>query len=271
MEKEVRDLCARNGAYDYLLKYKNTIDLQDNWNASPKRKVIWTCWWQGVSSAPPIVQKCINSMSKYANGFEVIVIDNNNVSNFIQLPAFVVEKHDKGIIPHAHFSDILRVALLEKYGGIWIDSTILLTSNLPEYIVNADLFLFRGSGLAHTPIYNPFIAANPNHPIIEAVFQLLLEYWKHENKLVSYSIFHLFFEMAINASPFYKDLWNLVPNVSGTQMFYLQSNLGKDFDKSMFDLATAISPVHKLTYKYNDVNLDIEKPETLYQYILESF
>ena len=38
-----------------------------------------------------------------------------------------MEKWEKGRIPAAMFSDLLRVELLIKYGGTWIDSTVLCT------------------------------------------------------------------------------------------------------------------------------------------------
>jgi len=45
----------------------------------------------------------------------------------VELPGYIVEKWEKGRIPAAMFSDLLRVELLIKYGGTWIDSTVFCT------------------------------------------------------------------------------------------------------------------------------------------------
>ena len=42
------------------------------------------------------------------------------------------------------FSDLLRVALLKAYGGVWLDVTILLTNRLPGKYEKLDFFMFNG-------------------------------------------------------------------------------------------------------------------------------
>ena len=229
LDADSKMIIARHGAYDYLKKYANVV--YDNqikeWIPQPARKVIWTCWLQGVDEAPLIVRKCISSMQQYANGYDVIIIDANNVTQYIELPEYIHEKFRRGIIPPAHYSDVIRLALLNRYGGIWIDSTILLTDKLPDYIVNADLFVFRNPQVeGHGQISNPFFAAKPSHPIIESVYRLLLAYWENENKLVSYEIMHLFFSIAVENSKTNEHMWKKVPLVYGSHMYYLLRMLG---------------------------------------------
>ena len=38
-----------------------------------------------------------------------------------------MEKHKNNIIDNTHFSDLLRLELLIKYGGTWIDASVLIT------------------------------------------------------------------------------------------------------------------------------------------------
>ena len=106
------------------------------------------------------------------------------------------------------------------------------------------------------------------HPIIQSLIQLLYAYWEKENKLVSYSIFHLFFSIAIEESPLNQSLWNKVPNVSGTQMFYLQTRMGEIFDRKAYQLATQLSSLHKLTYKFKEFRIDISIKGTFYDVLI---
>ena len=89
-------------------------------------KTIWWCWLQGLDAAPPIVKACYNSL-KQLTGYSLVVIDNSNWREYVELPGYIVEKWEKGRIPAAMFSDLLRVELLIRYGGTWIDSTVLCT------------------------------------------------------------------------------------------------------------------------------------------------
>ena len=266
---DAKNICARNGAYEYLMRYAYAAkNKAEGTGVKPGRKVIWTCWLQGIENAPKLVQKCVASMRQYSNGYDVVVIDNKNVSDYVQVPEYINEKYAKGIIPHAHYSDLIRLLLLQKYGGVWIDSTILLTNILPKYITDAELFVFRGDRVGQTFIYNPFLAAQPNHPIINSLLNLLLEYWKKENKLVSYSIFHLFFTIAVEVSDENRALWEQVPFSYGSQMFYLQPQLGKPYNEQAYQLATQLSSIHKLTYKFEQFGIDIQKKGTFYDVLI---
>ena len=100
-------------------------------------KVIWWCWLQGKEQAPQIVNACLNSLMRefkgssvqevqgLSDGYEIKVIDAENWKEYIELPDFIVKKWGKKQIPSALFSDLLRLELLIKYGGTWIDSTVL--------------------------------------------------------------------------------------------------------------------------------------------------
>ena len=52
-----------------------------------------------------------------------------------------MDKFTNNIFSITHFSDIIRMALLSKYGGYWIDSTYLVTSPLTK--VNTSFFYFE--------------------------------------------------------------------------------------------------------------------------------
>jgi hypothetical protein len=82
-------------------------------------KVIWTFW--DKDELPEIVQKSIENWKKYCPGFEVIIVTMSNVSQF--LPEINIEdfRSDEFI---QRKSDMVRLGLLAKYGGIWSDASI---------------------------------------------------------------------------------------------------------------------------------------------------
>lgn len=270
-DADVLEVASQNGAYEYLQRYTYAFDNnRKSWNRQLKPKIIWTCWWQGMENAPLLVKKCIASMQQYSRDYEVRIIDSQNINQFIYIPNYIVEKYEKGIIPAAHFSDIIRLLLLKQYGGIWIDSTILLTGNIPDYILDADLFLFRYSRKPVGGIVsiNPFIVACPNHPIIEDVLDLLLEYWRKENKLVAYTIMPLFFTMVVSNSALNNKLWEEVPWTFSNSIVYLVWALHRKYDSKLYDIYTHLSSIHKLTYKFEQYGIDINKKGTFYDVLI---
>jgi mannosyltransferase OCH1-like enzyme len=198
-DEAILSASARIGAYRYLKKYKYVLDWPNSIACLDKKKpnYIWLCWLQGYDKAPLLVQKCRDSIFKHNPTMNIIIIDNTNLKQYVSLPDYIYQKYKSGIISHAHYADLIRISLLEKYGGTWIDATVYMTDHLPDYIINSELFCFKTIPLGYCTASNWFISACPNNLIIHKMKSLLFEYWKKENRLVSYSIFHLFWTMTV--------------------------------------------------------------------------
>lgn len=269
LDADSKDLCARNGACEYLKRYAYACDYtKKEWRPTPKPNTIWTCWWQGEEQAPLLVQKCLKQLRKYSNGYDVIVIDENNLNQYVTLPEYIYKKHSEGIISHTHFSDVIRLALLSKWGGTWIDSTIFLTDVLPDFILNADLFFFKKDGAGSVYMANSFISAVAHHPVIDDVLALHYAYWERENRLVSYSIFHLFTTIAIFATPLNKQLWDNMPLVYSSYLDLLQPQLNKAFDRESYETIKSLASIHKLTYKFDSFKIDTTVKNTFYDVLI---
>lgn len=101
--------------------------------------MIWWCWLQGIENAPSIVKAYFNSLMRefkgskvqegqgLSDGYVIKVIDEKNWKEYVEHPDYIVKEWEKKQIPPALFSDLLRLELLIKYGGTWIDSTVLCT------------------------------------------------------------------------------------------------------------------------------------------------
>ncbi len=268
-DAQILSACDRIGAYRYLEKYKyvlNRLDIK-HLPVQAKPNIIWLCWLQGYQNAPLLVQKCRDSIVKHNPDMEIVVVDNTNLEQYVQLPDYIKRKHDAGIIPHAHYADLIRVALLEKYGGTWIDATTYMTDTLPDYINGSELFCFKTFPYGKCYASNWFISAQPNNPIIHQMKSLLFEYWNKESKLVSYSIFHLFWAMTITFNDTNAHLWDKIPYFDDVNCKVLQMELFKPFSQERFDQITAITPIHKLTYKFSSEQYQLEN--TFYKFLIK--
>ena len=109
--------------YDYLNKKEKNI---------PEDSPIWVMWYQGIKFAPPLVQACVSSIIKNRAKHPVYILDKYNLEKYIKLPSFISEKFNNRTFSITHFSDIVRLALLYKYGGYWIDSTYYISAPLTK-------------------------------------------------------------------------------------------------------------------------------------------
>lgn len=218
---------------------------------NPYPDKIWVCWLQGEKNAPLLVKKCIASIRKYAADKEVIIITNDNLSQYITFPDFILKNKIKGRITNTHFSDIIRIYLLAKYGGIWIDATVYLTGPLPAYALNTPLFCYKTSLSETEPIKMSswFISAQPNHEIIVRTQQLITEYWKHNTWLCHYYLFHLLFSIAIDSKTHLKEQWKAIPYFNSCIPHTLSTEITNSYQIERWEQIKQISSIHKLTYK----------------------
>lgn len=221
--------------YKYLKRKYSSIylsDVEDDYDKNPSR-IIWICWLQGRNVAPEIVQKCINSVEKYAYEYEVKILTEENMLEYVSMPKKVIEKYKKGKISFTQFSDVLRCCLLYEHGGIWMDSTVLLTDNLPSYVTDNHFFVFRTSMLSKTYCASSswFILAQKGHPIMKLCRDLLFSYWEKESYLKNYYIFHIFFYLLVTENPICRKLFNQMPYIPNVDSHTLQFILSEPYSE----------------------------------------
>lgn len=251
--------------YRYVLKTNIELETMKGFE-----KTIWTCWFQGVENAPPIVKTAMKTHSVYNPGHPVIVITENNLNQYVKIPQHIMKKYKNGIISRTHFSDYLRLCLLQKYGGTWVDATCYFTDRIPENIWNSSFFQFKNHSwyvLKEIPkndeiwnlirrYANPsnfsqtgsnwFLHAKPNNPIILRTKQLLEEYWKEENTLINFFIFHYLLTFAVKNDEACKKEFENSPNYINIYPFLLQMAYYDKFDEKLYQEIIKKSFVHKL-------------------------
>lgn len=211
---------------------------------------IWVYWAQGIENAPEIVRQCINSINKYAKS-EVIVLTNENLNDYIVMPESIVSKYKKGNISNAAYSDLVRLALLEHYGGTWVDATVYLSAGIDEYVLNSDFFAYRDTfGMIENPaLYASwFIHAKPECKIIKAARNMAFAYWENENHAVEYLWVYIFLTIAVEIDDTGVD----IPYASSEYSHRLFEELDKKYNTEKWQYLTGLTQVHKLSYKVTE-------------------
>lgn len=243
--------------YKLKKKYQKFID---NYKISDtikeKSKFVWIFWYQGLQDAPELVKKCINSVKENYSGWNIVIITKDNISEYIEIPDYIIDKVEKKIITLTHFSDILRAALLVKHGGLWLDATVLCTGNMIENFDKHDLFVYRNGwmDMENINMASWLIYSKTNNEILNLTLDLLKEYWKKHNYLVNYFLFHMFFKMATEK---YNAQWSKIPYMTQTNNHLMALELNNNFNIERYNQIVKITDFHKLSYKV-EINKNIK-------------
>ena len=224
-------------------------------------------WYQGIENAPPIVKSCIQSVLLNRAEHPVYIIDKYNLEKFIKLPSYIKEKFNNGIISIPHLSDIVRMGLLLKYGGYWIDATYLV--NTPLTKVNTTFFSLRLNYCFGHPFINcqwaiNFMAVSPNSFISTYGYAALLFYLKKYNSFISYFLLDYIISIAYNNVPEFKKVITNLPFVR-CNIFSLVRKL--NYNSTNYSLKCSFN---KLTYKMT-FKVSNSGGKTYYGYLIEKY
>ena len=208
------------------------------------------------------------------------LITRDNISEYVEIPLFIEEKVNKGNITLTHFSDIIRILLLERYGGIWVDSTLFFQKSLmPEYL-NLPFYSIKLDPTKHQPVgfgqrlteckWAGFILSSSckHSPLFVYLKQSILDYWKNHNTLVDYFIMNRLIKIAYNQSKVVKKEIDLVP-YSNNKMYDLKDYLNSIYTEYLYNNIIGDSFCFKLSYKMQLHKL-IDGQKTIYGHILEN-
>ena len=91
--------------------------------AAPVPRKVWSYWHD--DQPPLVVRLCIDNWKALNPGYQVHLLNARSVADFLpDVPPTLAR------LGAAKQSDWIRLALLERHGGIWLDSSIILTTSL---------------------------------------------------------------------------------------------------------------------------------------------
>lgn len=259
----------------YALHDFDLSTITQSFNDVNQGKVIWFFGDTGIENAPLIVKKCYNSLviNAVRGGWKVVALTENGVKKYIQLPSFIEELKEKGKMWYALYSDLIRLALLYCYGGIWCDATCYLTKSIPQEILNSPLFFFEFASITHWSPYryeNWFIRAEKKNYVIERILKGLLFYWSQQRSKQDYFVwFHIQNALYLNDEKSKKmmdDMWYCCNY--DAMLIQIKYGLDSAYEEKKWNEIMSHCFVQKLTYKY-DQSLENTKEMNLLNYILK--
>ena len=261
------------GLYERLIcfeKFKKKYSyVIDNFEFKEKEQVksnyIWFCWWQGLDNAPDMVKANYNNLIRLFPNKKVIFLDKKNYSKYVSFPKWFVKKWEDGIVDNTKASNLLRLELLNEYGGLWLDATVYISSNcLPRYIFDVPFFMYSEDGIGEIRTGATWLMYSyTNNPLLKLTEELYLEYWKNENELIEYFLITFCLKMA---KEHFDDIWKKMPKIPANNEILLAKCMFEEYDKEYFNDICQITNIHKLSFKENEEFY--KKDNTYYQHIL---
>ena len=269
---------------EILEKYKDSMTTEE----ITGDYVIWVMWWQGEKEMPPIIRMNYNSLKRNANGHKINLITNENYLNLVELPDYIISKFERNIINLTHLSDIIRVALLSKFGGLWLDATIYVTSPLPEemnvYYWSTKWVLDRNEKNSY-PLWRalwnissiPKLTITqcmgiwfscPNNPIFDCLTDFWLEYWKNESNTPYYWTTEVFLNgVMYDQIPAVKNMIDEVTE-SNPHVFKMRHHINQDYNEQLLRELTQDTQFFYLSWKekYHKISPET-KNKTLYGFL----
>ena len=168
-------------------------------------RVIWILWLQGWGEAPELVKKVAGSWEKLNPEWTVIKLDENKLSQYVTV---------KKVESKQAYSDIIRLALLAKYGGVWADATMLCMIPLERWVYDAvgpsGFWMYHGRDEGRGPA-SWFMISTIHSSIPKKWSKASDAYWKNRKTAHDYFWMDVLFTELQEKDPDFQAEWDKVP------------------------------------------------------------
>ena len=171
----------------------------------PDDAPIWVLWYQGENKMPDIVKACYLSVLRNAHNHPVHLLTSENLDEYIEIPQFIKKKVENKNITLTHYSDIIRMGVLSKYGGIWIDSTVFVSKPISSY--KSAFFSIKQKRsykkyVNNGNLWTSYLIGVPVHDTISKfVYDFFISYWKLNDYMIDYYLIDYVLSIAYDLFP----------------------------------------------------------------------
>lgn len=280
LKRLVRDMLFKISS-NILKKYKEgrqnkLAPIKQNVGAGGKTPV-WICWLQGEENAPELVKKCIQSVRANLDmqKCELHIITLANCQEYVTFSQTIVDKFNAGKISMTTLSDRLRMELLYRYGGLWIDATYFVNDERINKVFDYEGFF---SQKFSAPVWDDditrgrwagnFIKGCAGFELFGFVMEAIDEYYVYKDELIEYFMIDYFIDIA------YENLEPVRAAIDGCEVnnedvFFFKNNGNRLFDEEVWNGVVKNTWLFKLYYKQKYTDKNIVGEDTFYGRIVE--
>ena len=114
--------------------FDNIIEFKEKYEPIKCPRIVWM-YWENINrnTYPSYIALCLYLTKKHLKNYNVVILDSTTIKLFLNNI-----RSDFENLETAQKVDYYRVALLHKYGGIWLDADIIIMKNLDEIFEKID-------------------------------------------------------------------------------------------------------------------------------------
>lgn len=238
----------------FLDKYYGDLVPREDLDIDSQKDVqdlpIWVFWYQGESSMPELIKFCYNSICKHSNGRKVILLTKDNLSSYLSMPSFIIDKVRKGYISLTHLSDLVRVSLLYEYGGTWMDATLFVNGPIENKNMNGIFGTIKIHPLSKGTISDYrwtsfYLFSQPHSQAMKCFRDVMFAFLKKNNTMLDYFFIDYTFELLYQKNLSFKKIVDETP--FSNQHIYTMTFC--DIIKSRFQEGSFDTSIFKLNRK----------------------
>ena len=119
------------------------------------------------------------------------LLTKENYQEYLDIPEFILDRVKNDGMGLAHLSDYIRLALLSKYGGLWLDATIFCAYPLTEDMFRLPVFTCKGRTI-DVDYWSDYkwtvfcIGGYRGNVMFRALQALLESYWQSNRVAIDY-------------------------------------------------------------------------------------
>lgn len=225
-------------------------------------RTVWLYWDKGEAAAPPLVRACITSWREQNPTWRVEVLDRAAAA------AIVAGPDDGGTMSVQAYSDLLRLRLLERHGGVWADATVYCLQPLDHWLPPLTRHGFFAFVWTETDswllwpnmrrlVTSWFLAAAPGHPLVTDWAGHSFAYWQGRSRPHDYYWVHLIFEYLVRTDRGFRREWERMPKLGavGPHLVHDHVRNPRDAEAVRAALRSGAVPVQKLRWNWPEADL----------------
>lgn len=248
------------GEFKHELKLSETT-FQKTQEQKPK---LFQYWHQGFDNLPGVVINCYRSVDYFlSDDFDIVRIEFKTLDDYIQLDEHIIKARSKERMTIAHFSDIIRNKLLLEHGGMWLDSTVLITGkdDIKKFTTLDNRLMFSrfvfSNPKEHAVQFESWImwSRNKGNIVYKIADEVLTCYWAKNKDVGNYFLYHIILTIIFLKEDKLKEIFNWYDRFYVGNSFDLGRYLiFRKYNKDEFFRLLGKTNIHKLDFKQNKLD-----------------
>lgn len=258
---------------DKVVRIVGDVVVEDSELTETENPKIWMVWFSGEENLPPLQKMCVDSVRRNANGHEVVMLSLQNYKKYIDIPEKILELYHKGILNPANLCDVIRMRVLSKYGGFWIDSTVYVTDPITDQFFKTKLYSMKKQKewyYVSKCRWSSFcFYMNKSSLLPHVVDKMLMKYWESETWIIDYFLIDYLIDIATKKYQSIRDEINEVP-FNNPNLYELNSRLCDKFSADDFAKLKSNTSFFKLSWKVFSYDQLTANQDNYYNYLMRN-